>query len=326
MMDYTRLSMRERCNLATFLDMGLSISAIAKRLDRHRSTIYRELSRNQAQERYRPGLAHEKAKKRRPRKAMKLQSNQALYHYVYSKLKQGWSPEQIVGRMRLRKKSYDVCHETIYRYIYLQRKKGLYQYLPTKKLKRQKRYVRKVQRCRYGDIRLIEKRPKKIEARSMFGHWEGDLIAFKNTKRKTVTTLVERKTRMVFLLKNTTKTSFIVMSKIKNHFIETPEVTCKTITFDQGTEFADYQSIEKQMCCKVYYCNTRSPWQKGSNENMNGRLRRYLPRDIDISQVNQKELDQLANKMNTLPRKCLGFKTPKELFLKHHKKTCRTEN
>lgn len=325
MTDYTRLSMRERCLLATLLEMGLSVSQISKRLQRHRSTIYRELSRNQTGGHYGPGLAHHRAKKRHPRKLMKMQNDPGLYQYVYSKLREGWSPEQISGRIKLDEEHDPICHETIYRYIYHQGKM-LYQYLPSQKPKRQKRHSRKKQSCRYGNIRLITKRPVNIEQRNIFGHWEGDLIEFSGTKKKTVTTLVERKFRMVSLIKNTTKTSREVMDKITINFTQQPNISCKTITFDQGSEFADYQHIEKQVNCKIYYCEAHSPWQKGSNENMNGRLRRYLPRHTNIDQVTQKDLDQLADRMNTLPRKCLGFRTPKELFLKHHKATCRAES
>ncbi len=322
--DYTRFSMRERCNLATFMDMGLSISVIANRLGRHRSAIYRELSRNHTQGHYRPGFAHHKAQARRPRKALKLQTNKRLYHYVYDRLKKGWSPEQVVGRMRLEKQPFDICYETIYQYVYQHGQKRLWQLLPSKHSRRRKRNARKSSNCRYGEIRLITKRPKNIEQRQTIGHWEGDLIAFTGTKKKTITTLLERKTRMVVLLKNTTKQSRAVMGKIKHKFIDEFHMPCKSITFDQGSDFADYPYFEKSIRCKIYYCESHSPWQKGSNENMNGRLRRYLPRDTKINQVNQKELDQLAERMNTLPRKCLGFRTPKELFLKHIKATCRT--
>lgn len=314
---YTHLSMRERCNLTTFLEMGLSMSEIAKRMKRHRSTLYRELSRNHTHHRYRPGLADQQANKRRPRKSLKLQTDAQLYHYVYDRLKAGWSPEQIVGRMRLEKKSFAICSETIYQYVYQHGQKKLWQYLPSKQTKRRKRCARRKADCRYGDIRLITKRPENIEKRDRIGHWEGDLIAFSGTKKKAVTTLLERKTRMVILLKNSTKVSQKVMSKIRNTFVEQADIPCKTITFDQGGEFAAYPIIEKAMSCKVYYCQTHSPWQKGSNENMNGRLRRYLPRGTQINQISQRELDHLAEKMNTLPRKCLGFRTPKELFLKH---------
>lgn len=99
---------------------------------------------------------------------------------------------------------------------------------------------------------------------------------------------------------------------------------CKTITFDQGIEFADYRHLEQQIQCKVYYCETHSSWQKGSNENMNGRLRRYLPRETEIAKIAQSQLDELATKMNRCPRKCLGFKTPKELFIQQYKNDCRT--
>lgn len=325
MSNYTRLSMRERCNLTIFLDMRLSISEIAKRMNRHRSTLYRELRRNHTQGHYRPGLAHAKAQSRRPRKRLKLQTTSALYYYVYEKLIQGWSPEQIVGRMRLQKKPYDVCHETIYRYIYRQGRQGLYRYLPSRRDKRRRQHGRKKQQCRYGDIRLITHRPDKIALRTHFGHWEGDLIEFAGSKKKTVTTLVERKSRWVTLLKNTSKTSASIMDKVKKQFTNNPILACKTITFDQGSEFADYRQVEHSVGCKIYYCEVASPWQKGSNENMNGRLRRYLPKKINIDQFSQKELDQIANKMNTLPRKCLGFRTPREVLFSYYPRPCRTK-
>lgn len=326
MTDYTRLSMRERCRLNILLDMGLSIGKIAKRLGRHRSTLYRELSRNHIQGYYYPGPAHRKAIARHPRKPTKLQAHKALYHHVSQRLKQGWSPEQISGRMKLDKRPYYVCPETIYRYIYLYRHKNLSQYLPSRKSKRRKRHTRQTSSCRYGEIRLITQRPEHIAKRTRLGHWEGDLIEFSHSKKKTVTTLVERKSRIVSLLKNTSKTSPAVMDKIQARLKKPKLQPCKTITFDQGSEFADYRRIEKQLRCKVYYCETRSPWQKGSNENMNGRLRRYLPRHMNLDQMTQKDLDLLADKMNNLPRKCLGFRTPKELFLKPYKLTCRTES
>src|SRR5580658_6202145 len=128
-------------------------------------------------------------------------------------------------------------------------------------------------------------RPKEIEKRERFGHWEGDTIQFKGTKEKVVTTLVERKSRMVFLIKNDRKYSRGVMGKIKEKFASLPEKMCKTITFDQGIEFADYKHLEQQHTRKVYYCETHSPWQKGSNENMNGRLRWYLPKEANIAKI-----------------------------------------
>lgn len=278
------------------------------------------MARNHTAGYYRPSPAHRLALKRRPRKALKLQTDTALYHYVYDRLVNGWSPEQIVCRMRLEKQPFDICHETIYQYLYQHGQKKLWQHLPSKRVKRRRRRIRRPSGCRYGEIRLITKRPKYIEERRTIGHWEGDLIAFRQIHKKTVTTLIERKSRMLILIKNTTKMSDNVMDKIKDKLTEQKQksLPCKTITFDQGSEFANYPRIERSVKCKVYYCEKRSPWQKGSNENMNGRLRRYLPRSMNIEHTTQKYLDQLAERMNTLPRKCLGFRTPKELFFRHY--------
>ena len=254
----------------------------------------------------------------------KLQQDGVLRDYTIRSLKKGWSPEQISGRMKHQKLSFYVCHETIYRFIYRSKNKELFHCLTYKKPRRQARYARQKHSCRYGDIRLINRRPEDIKTRKRFGHWEGDTIEFKGAKEKPVTTLVERKSRVVCLIKNTSKHSREVMDKITKKFEDLPKKMCKTITFDQGVEFADYRHLELKTRCKVYYCETHSPWQKGSNENMNGRLRRYLPRETEIDKVTQLDLDLLAAKMNQCPRKCIGFKTPNELFIQQHKNDCRT--
>jgi IS30 family transposase len=173
---------------------------------------------------------------------------------------------------------------------------------------------------------LITERSEDIATRQRFGHWEGDTIAFSGTKEKVVATLVERKSRLVYLIKNDRKYSRGVMDKIKRKFELLPRKMCKTLTFDQGREFADYRHLEQQIKCRVYYCETHSPWQKGSNENMNGRIRWYLPRSTHIACITQQELDQLADKLNHCPRKCIGFKTPNELFIQQYKNDCRTSS
>jgi IS30 family transposase len=225
--------------------------------------------------------------------------------------------------MKYHKLSFYVCHETIYQFVYQSKNKELYHCLPYKKPKRQKRFSRQKSPCRYGKIRLITERPEDIATRKRFGHWEGDTIQFKGNKEKVVTTLVERKSRLVFLIKNNSKHSQGVMDKIKKKLEGLPEKMCKTITFDQGCEFAAYRELEQGLKCRVYYCETHSPWQKGSNENMNGRLRWSLPKEAEVDKITQDELDQLAAKMNRCPRKCLGYKTPQELFIQQHKNDCR---
>lgn len=323
--NYTHLSISDRRRLYTFLEMGLSISEIARRLSKHRSTLYRELNRNSDSEDYLPKTAQLKSDERCQQKRFsKLEKDGILRDYVVRSLQKGWSPEQIAGRMKYQKLTFYACPETIYQFVYRSNDKALYYCLPYKKPKRQKRYARQKSLCRFGGgIRLITQRAEDISTRRRFGHWEGDTIQFRGTKEKVVTTLVERKSRLVFLIKNDSKHSHGVMDKIKMKFDQLPKKMCKTITFDQGVEFADYKHLEQQMNCKVYYCETHSPWQKGSNENMNGRLRWHLPRETDIAKITQEELDQLALKMNRCPRKCLGYKTPQELFIQQHKNDCR---
>lgn len=288
--EYTHLSITDRRRFYTFLEMGLSVLEIAQRLGKHRSTLYRELNRNKEPEGYLPKVAQLKTEERAKQKRLsKIEKDGYLRDYVVRSLKKGWSPEQISGRMKFHKLTIYVCPETIYQFVYQSRNKELYHCLPYKKPKRQKRYSRYKSPCRYGKIRLITERPKDIAIRKRFGHWEGDTIQFKGTKEKVVTTLVERKSRMVCLIKNDRKYSHGVMDKIKEKLKTLPEKMCKTITFDQGIEFADYRHLEQETKCKVYYCEIHSPWQKGSNENMNGRLRWYLPRETDIAKITQEE-------------------------------------
>lgn len=323
--DYTHLTVTDRRRLYVFIEMGLSITEIAKRLSKHRSSLYRELKRNKEVGGYFPVIAHQKTQTRHQQKRpTKLQQNGVLRDYVIRSLKKSWSPEQIAGRMKYQKVSFYACHETIYQFIYKAKDKELYHCLAYKKPKRRKHYSREERALRGKNIQLITQRPTEIATRKRFGHWEGDTMQFRGTKEKVVTRLVERKSRLVYLIKNESKHSLGVMDKIKEKLNNLPQKMRKTITFDQGTEFAAFRYLEQQIKCKVYYCETHSPWQKGSNENMNGRLRWHLPRETDIASLTQESLEQLATKMNHCPRKCLGFKTPNELFVQQFKNDCRT--
>jgi len=263
---YTQLKASERRRMYIFLERGLTVSEVGKRLNRGRSTIYRELERNKDKEGYWPSSAERKAKTRKRReRSCKLQEDAVLYDYVIRHLKAGWSPEQIAGRLKLKGKQYYVCHETIYRYIYRERNKGLYQYLRYRRNYRRYKLGRKKQRCRFSEVRLITMRPKEINARNTFGHWEGDSITFSNTQKKAVTTLLERRSRMVILIKNDCRTSREVMKQISGALRLLPRKARRSTTFDQGAEFAHYRQLETQANCDVFYCETHSPWQKGSN-------------------------------------------------------------
>jgi IS30 family transposase len=206
--DYTHLSISDRRRFYTLLEMKLPITAIAERLSKHRSTLYRELKRNSEPGGYFSKIAELKKQERAKQKHLsKLQTDGVLRDYVVRSLKKGWSPEQISGRMKYHKLSFYACHESIYQFVYQSKNKELYHCLPYKKPKRQTRYSRQKSPCRYGEIRLITQRPEDIATRKRFGHWEGDTIQFKGTKEKVVTTLVERKSRMVYLIKNNRKYS-----------------------------------------------------------------------------------------------------------------------
>lgn len=323
--DYTHLSMRERCLLNTFLSMKLKISEIAKRMDRHRSTLYREISRNSYCGVYMPAIAHEQALERQPKPPNKLDENDELNEYVLNGLKQGWSPEQIAGRMKLEKKCFYVCPESIYRYVYRNKHLGLYKLLPTRKQKRRSRHQRKsLLNQRQIEMRNISNRPSEVELRGEYGHWEGDTIRFPLGQKTCVTTLLERKSRYVCLCKNEDKKSHTVINHITRKINLSPKKVWRSLTFDQGSEFMNFRTIERETKSKIFFCDPHSPWQRGGNENMNGRLRRYLPKKFDIDKVAQDYLDEVALIMNNTPRKCLGFYTPAEVIKQYWKSFCRT--
>ena len=312
MNDYTQLRLKDRRRISIYLEMGLKIKEIANKLGRHKATIYRELQRNRTGKYYLPGVANDKALKRKEHnRPCKLKSDRKLYGYFLRKLRKGWSPEQISGRLKKRNKKYYASPETMYRYIYRGNNKRLCKYLPQRRLKRKKRYTRSKRQNIYLMNRLVYRRPEEINNRETYGHWEGDSLEFSTNRKKMVVTLVERKTRAVMLIKNEERKSEKVMTKIADKSRCVVKKAFCSVTFDQGKEFSNFWKLERNGCA-VYYCESRSPWQKGSNENMNGRLRRYLSRDTNLDLVGQWYLDLLSKKMNNTPRKCLGFRTPKE--------------
>lgn len=325
MKHYNHLLEQDRSVLQQLFQSGIGITEIARRLGRHRSTLYREIKRNKSRDGYLSYNAERMCRKRlHNERVSKIARYLTLRTYVNTALKRGWSPEQICGRLKRKKSKYAICRETIYRYIYQHPEKKLYQYLRYKNPRRHKRSVRIQQQCRFGEKRLITGRPTHIKLRKHWGHWEGDSIEFCGNRNNTVTTLVERKSRLVFLIKNTDKKSETVMENIKAKMTKLPRKLCQTITFDQGMEFANPGLLERAIRCRIYYCHAHAPWEKGSNENTNGRLRRYLPHETDIDEFEQEHLDDIANMMNTTPRKCLAYRTPNELFSLKYKSTCRT--
>jgi len=313
MTKYHRITFYEREKIYELHQSKHNQTEIAKILGRNKSSVSREIARC----RFDPiGYIPDRAQRVSEsllRRNPKIFRSKKLSASVISFLKKGWSPEQIAGRLKL--ESDGICpvsHETIYQFIYSEEgsRQKLYLLLTRHKPKRTRWYSRKPKKSHIPDTSSISFRPKHIEKRKKIGHWEGDLVVFSSLKSSNVTTIVERKSRLTKLIHNKSKYTEEVIGGIKNKLSELTQKQVKTITFDRGTEFAAFRKLGLDS----YFCNPHSPWQKGSNENFNGRLRRYLPKKFDHKNLSQNLLDNIEQKLNNQPRKCLGFRTPAEIF------------
>jgi len=321
---FSHLTLDERRLIFRLWEAKAGIPQIAERLGRHRSTIYREVQRNWYDDAeaprmsgYFPTVAHDATAQRR-RHLGKLHRDEALASDVVAKLKQAWSPEQIAGRMRREGDTLGtLCHETIYRYVYgpSGRAAGLYRLLPSRRRKRRSRYARKPRGLYIPEENTIKKRPEEISKRTSFGHWECDLVGFrKEFGKHKLTTLVERFSRYIYVSLNASRHSAGVISGVGKDLPLLPPACRQSVTFDRGTEFSAYPILKRTLDVESYFCAPQAPWQKGTVENTNGRLRRFLPLDTDIANKTVEELSALACQMNATPRKCLGYKTPAEVF------------
>nr|WP_157968818.1 IS30 family transposase [Sphingomonas sp. FARSPH] len=241
-----------------------------------------------------------------------------LASYIVDRLEAAWSPEQIAGYLRHRTAGpLRVSHETIYQFVYGPDGQAakLARLLPTGRRKRRRRYARKPRGLNIPPAHTIAARPPDIAERADFGHWEGDLIAFKLQHGKAnLTSLVERRSRFTVLTPNSSRHSAGIMEGIERHLGTFPPSLRRTITLDRGTEFAGYGRLRESLGMTAYFCQPSAPWQKGSVENSNGRIRRFLPSDTDIAQVPRGELEQLVDRLNRTPRKCLAYRTPGEVL------------
>lgn len=310
----------DRAQIEALVKEGVSQSAIATRLGFNRCSISRELARHQTPHGYKASMAQaqhqHKRKACRPKR--KVDEVTSISQYVLERLWRGWSPETISGKLRqeinagIRLPSDYVNHESIYRFVYeseFGKQQKLYQYLRRGQKRRRKRYGRKSQRETLKNRVFIDERPTEVETRATIGHWEGDAIIYPH--KKAINSLVERKSRFVILTKLERKTAQLtklaVTKRLKQHY-------CKTLTVDNGTEHALHEEIAKELHAGVYFCHPYHSWEKGSNENMNGLVRRYLPRRTNIDDLTQTELDAIARELNTRPRKVLDYQTPAEVL------------
>ena len=314
---YGQLSLEERCTIAQLCKAGQSVRQIAATLDRSPSTVSRELKRNKALLGYKPTYAQEQARARRW-KGSRLERNAELRKRVLGDLQKGWSPEQIAGRLRHQKTATTISHESIYRFIYAQIRRtndGSWRhYLPKAKYRR----GRRARRRRSSDDLIkgrvsIDLRPAAVDRRATFGHWEADLMLF-STPGQAVLVTQERKSRVVFLAKQPGKASQPAAKQLLVWFAPLDRALRKTVTFDNGTEFAQHFVLTDQLGIQTFFCDPHSPWQKGAIENAIGRLRRRLPRKTNLDTMDQRRLEALVAAYNNTPRKCLGFRSPAEAF------------
>ena len=305
----------ERDKIAVWFGSGLSVREISRRLDRNPSTICRELKRNRFGDGYVAIHAQTMVNKRkvvsRHRHPLK---NTLVYSYVLEKLKESWSPEQISGRLKLENDRSVICWETIYAYIHKDETKDkmLWEYLTLKRKKRKKKYGRKVQRVRIPNRISIHLRDKSIESRKTFGHFEGDSVIGKQTKGKVIHTEVERKTRYLQAVVINSKSAIDTIRAQKQIFAELP---AKTVTMDNGLEFVKHEELNK-LGIKTFFADPYCSGQRGTNENTNGLIRRYLPKKTSFDNLSQEELNDIVFEINNRPKKVLEFSTPFEVLQK----------
>jgi len=316
---YKHLSLEERCSIARLHEDGRSIRQIATAMDRPASTISREMKRNSSrQQGYKPGYAHQQAQARRWT-GSRLERDEALRAMVLDKLALGWSPEQISGYLGRCAEPIRISHESIYRFIYAQitRTKNYRwrHYLPRSKSKRGWRGQRGGSPVKTIQHRVsIHQRPSDVANRKSLGHWEADLVLFAKYGQA-ILAIHERASRLLVLHRQPNKAADPVSDHLIAMLEPLPQPLRKSITFDNGTEFAFHYRLTDILDMKTYFCDPHAPWQKGGIENAIGRMRKILPRKTDLATISQDKLSDLVRNYNHTPRKCLDFKSPAEVFL-----------
>ena len=317
--NYEQLSLEERCRLSQLSQAGKTIRQIAATMDRTPSTIMRELKRNTgAQVGYQPAYADKQAKSRRW-KGSRLLRNTDLQSLVLNRLSQGWSPAQVAGRLKKEKRRQVISYESIYRFIDAQigrtQDYSWRHYLPRGKSKRGWRGHKGGSPVDHIAGRVsIDQRPAYIDKRRQPGHWEADLMLFAKYGQA-VLVAHERHSRLLVLSRQPNKAADPVANKLIQLFSALPQFLRRTITFDNGTEFAYHYQLHK-LSMRTFFCDAHAPWQKGGIENAIGRMRRGLPRKTDLTSLSDDRLLSLVRSYNHTPIKCLNYKTPAEVFIR----------
>ncbi|MBU2035264.1 MAG: IS30 family transposase [Candidatus Omnitrophica bacterium] len=324
MIRYQRITPMEREEISRRIASGCSIRKIAQSLNRPPSTISREILCSGAAEQkyYRAIFAQQQSNKMRHklRGNRKLDNNIPLREVVFYYLAKNWSPEQIAKRLIIlypNDMTMRVSHETIYSYVYVlpraTLKRKIISCLRRHHLHRRKKNKDRQEPGTIQDYLSIEERPQEVSERIIPGHWEGDLIIGRRNA-SAIGTLVERTTRMTFLVKLGNQEAMTVRKAFAEEFRQLPKGLKRTLTYDRGREMAQHKLFSKETEITVYFAHPHSPWERGSNENTNALIRQYFPKGTDFSNIPNNRLKEVQDELNDRPRKTLGFYTPHEKF------------
>jgi len=318
---YYRLTLPEREHLSRLLGTGASTRVLAQRLGRAPSSLSRELRRlGPSRAHYWAVDAHRHAEARWRRRPSRLAQRPRLMAYVLAGLRRRWSPEEIARRLRAEyptETTMRISHETIYRYLYVlprgELKRELLRCLRHRRRARQRRGATYTRR-QLVEPMLIDHRPAEVADRTIPGHWEGDLVLGAARCPAAVGTLVERTTRFTVLVPVARRDAVTVCGAFARRMRRLPTPLVKTLTTDQGSEFAGHRELSAQTAVQVYFCHPHSPWERGTNENTNGLLRQFFPKGCDFTKVSPRRLRHVQDLLNTRPRKVLNWRTPHEVF------------
>ncbi len=329
-MKYQHISLEEREKLYAMKEQGMSLRSIGKKLGRSQSSLTRELKRNIKYgneyfgNTYLPCKAQKLADKRAIKQRYKAPlKNPEIFLYVREHLRKpySWSPETIAGRIRLDHPQLSICHETIYQYIYdtkrTTKKMRLRECLTFKRKKRMKQNGRSVHRfSKIPEAVSIDLRPKTVNLRGEVGHWETDNVIGQQTDKTALSVTVERVTRVTLVNKLVNRTAAIKTATVGKRLNEQATLFKKTITADNGAENTDHKGLTALTHMLMYFCHSYHSWERGTVENTNGRIRRFIPKGVSIDPITVEYIAAMEYTLNTTPRKCLQYLTPYEMMRK----------
>jgi len=316
-MKYKQLTLSKRYHISTLIKEGYNQKEIALKIGVDKSTICREFKKYKSNKNseYHPEEAQIQTKLKHIKKPKRKAMNNQKEKYIRTKLKEDWSPEQIVGRMK-RDTDYSISHETIYQFIYTNKHNGgmLYKHLRHRNKKYHNRLNKTKKRSIIPNRISIDKRAKIVDKKSRIGDWEIDTVIGKDHKGA-ILTIVDKASKFV-LIKNLGSKHADVTAQATIDLLHPLKDITHTVTADNGTEFTYHEKVSQTLDLKYYFCDPYSSWQRGLNEHTNGLIRQYIPKKSSFENISQEEIVTIANKLNHRPRKSLGFKTPFEVFMK----------